>query len=122
MGVVLYSYGSIKIEVRKVDDITIKTVVEPGIADVPDNFVLHQNYPNPFNPITTIRLDLAKTTDVKLTIYDISGRRIQELVNSSMNAGSYDLRWNAGHLSSGMYLYRIETPEFTATNKLLLLK
>jgi hypothetical protein len=122
MGVVLYSYGSIKIEVRKVDDITIKTVVEPGIADVPDNFVLHQNYPNPFNPITTIRFDLAKTTDVKLTIYDISGRRIQELVNSSMNAGSYDLRWNAGHLSSGMYLYRIETPEFTATNKLLLLK
>ncbi|MEA3391341.1 MAG: T9SS type A sorting domain-containing protein, partial [Candidatus Marinimicrobia bacterium] len=122
MGVVIYSYGSIKIEVRKVDDITIKTVVEPGIADVPDNFVLHQNYPNPFNPVTTIRFDLAKATDVKLTIYDISGRRIQELLNSSMNAGSYDLRWNAGHLSSGMYLYRIETPEFTATNKLLLLK
>ncbi len=122
MGVVLYSYGSIKIEVRKVDDITIKPVVEPGIADVPDNFVLHQNYPNPFNPVTTIRFDLAKATDVKLTIYDISGRRVQELVNSSMNAGSYDLRWNAGHLSSGMYLYRIETPEFTATNKLLLLK
>jgi predicted extracellular nuclease len=122
-GVVMYGYGSIKIEVRKLDDITVKPrVVEPGIADVPDNFVLHQNYPNPFNPVTTIRFDLAKATDVKLTIYDISGRRIQELVNSSMNAGSYDLRFNAGHLSSGMYLYRIETPEFTATNKLLLLK
>ncbi len=121
-GVVLYSYGSLKIEARKVDDITIKTVVEPGIAVVPANFALHQNYPNPFNPVTTIRFDLATATNVKLTIFDISGRRVEELVNTSMNAGSYDLRWNAGHLSSGMYLYRIETPEFTATHKLLLLK
>ena len=122
-GVVMFGYGSIKIEVRKLDDITVKvTVVEPGVANVPKNFVLHQNYPNPFNPVTTIRFDLAKATDVKLTIYDLSGRRVQELVNSSMNAGSYDLRFNAGHLSSGMYLYRLETPEFTATNKLLLLK
>ncbi|MCK4529651.1 MAG: T9SS type A sorting domain-containing protein, partial [Candidatus Marinimicrobia bacterium] len=120
-GVIIYSYGSFKIEVRSLDDITVKQV-EPGVAVVPANFSLHQNYPNPFNPVTTIRFDLAKATDVKLTIYDISGRRIQELVNSSMNAGSYDLRWNAGRLSSGMYLYRIETPEFTATNKLLLLK
>ncbi|RKY56839.1 MAG: hypothetical protein DRP93_00460 [Candidatus Neomarinimicrobiota bacterium] len=122
-GVVIYSYGSIKIEARKLDDITIKvSEVEPGVANVPDNFVLHQNYPNPFNPVTTIRFDLAKATNVKLTIYDLNGRRVQELLNSSMNAGSYDLRFNAGHLSSGMYLYRLETPEFTATNKLLLLK
>ena len=89
---------------------------------MPENFALHQNYPNPFNPITTIRFDLATATNVKLTIYDITGRLVDELVNSNMNAGSYDLRWNAAHLSSGMYLYRIETPEFTATNKLLLLK
>ena len=122
-GVVMFSYGTMKIEARKSDDITVKIeVVEPGVADVPANFVLHQNYPNPFNPVTTIRFDLANATDVKLTIYDLSGRRVQELVNSSMNAGSYNVRFNAGHLSSGMYLYRIETPEFTATNKLLLLK
>jgi type IX secretion system substrate protein len=121
-GVVLYSYGSMKIEIREVDDVTIKAVVEPGVAVVPASFALHQNYPNPFNPVTTIRFDLATATDVKLTIFDITGRRVDELINTSMNAGTYDLRWNASHLSSGMYLYRIETPEFTATHKLLLLK
>lgn len=122
-GVVIYSYGSIKIEVRNLDDITVKPrVIKPGIASVPDHFVLHQNYPNPFNPVTTIRFDLAKATDVKLTIYDLGGRRIQELINSSMNAGVYDIPWNAAHLSSGMYLYRLETPEFIATNKMVLLK
>ncbi|MEA2076884.1 MAG: T9SS type A sorting domain-containing protein [Candidatus Marinimicrobia bacterium] len=123
IGVVIFSYGSIKIEVRQVSDVTIIVkVIEPGVADVPNNFILHQNYPNPFNPVTTIRFDLAKATNVKLTIYDLTGRVVENLVNTSMNAGSYDLRWNASHLSSGMYLYRIETPEFTATNKLLLLK
>jgi hypothetical protein len=65
---------------------------------------------------------LASASNVKLTIYDLTGRKVQELVNKNMNAGSYDLRWNASHLSSGMYLYRLETPEFTATNKLLLMK
>jgi DNA/RNA endonuclease YhcR with UshA esterase domain len=122
-GVVMYSYGSVKIEVRKLDDITIKEpVVEPGVTDVPGTFALHQNYPNPFNPVTTISFDLASASNVKLTIYDLTGRKVQELVNKNMNAGSYDLRWNASHLSSGMYLYRLETPEFTATNKLLLMK
>jgi hypothetical protein len=89
-------------------DVTYTKITDPvsAIDPVPVAYSLKQNYPNPFNPVTTIRFDLAKATDVKLTIYDIRGHRIQELVNSSMNAGSYDLRWNAGHLSSGMYLYR----------------
>ncbi len=121
-GVVYYGYSSIKIEARKVSDITIKPTSGVGVADVPANFALHQNYPNPFNPVTTIRFDLANATNVKLTIYDINGRKIQELVNTNMNAGSYDLRWNASKLSSGMYLYRLETPEFISTNKLVLLK
>jgi len=121
-GVVMYSYGSMKVEVRQVSDVTILETGGVNVVDMPENFALHQNYPNPFNPITTIRFDLATATNAKLTIYDITGRLVDELVNSNMNAGSYDLRWNAAHLSSGMYLYRIETPEFTATNKLLLLK
>ena len=123
IGVVMYSYGSTKVEVRQVSDVTIKeATVEPGVMDVPAKFALHQNYPNPFNPVTTIRFELANSTNVKLSIYDITGRLVENLVNTNMNAGTYDLRWNATHLSSGMYLYRIETPEFTATNKLVLLK
>ena len=119
-GVVLYSYGSVKIEVRKASDITVGEV---SISEeVPSNYALHQNYPNPFNPVTTIRFELANASNVKLTIFDINGRLVEELVNTSMNAGAYDLRWDAAHLASGMYLYRLETPEFTATNKLVLLK
>ncbi len=121
-GVVMYSYGSIKIEVRKNGDVTLMETPPDAISDIPSSFALHQNFPNPFNPVTTIRFELASATDVKLSVYDISGRLVEELVNTSMNAGAYDLRWNAAHLSSGMYLYRIETPEFTATNKLVLLK
>jgi len=121
-GVVMFSYGTIKIEARNVSDFTIKETGGVGVADVPASFALHQNYPNPFNPVTTIRFDLASATKVKLTIYDITGRKIRDLVNTNMNAGSYDLRWNASDLSSGMYLYRLETPEFIATNKLVLLK
>ena len=122
-GVVMFSYGTIKIEVRQDGDITVPVkVVEPGVAIVPENYVLHQNFPNPFNPVTTIRFELPTASDVKLSIYDITGRLVEELLNTNMNAGAYDLRWNAANLSSGMYLYRLETPEFTATNKLLLLK
>jgi hypothetical protein len=122
-GVVMFSFGTIKIEVREDGDITVPVkVIEPGVATIPNNFVLHQNFPNPFNPVTTIRFELPTASDVKLSIYDITGRLVEELLNTNMNAGAYNLRWNAANLSSGMYLYRLETPEFTATNKLLLLK
>ncbi len=120
-GLVLHSYGSIKIEVRKLADLTVE-IVEPGVTSVPSDFILHQNYPNPFNPVTTIQFDLPNASDVKLMIYDINGRLVEELVNGSLNAGRYNLRWNASHLSSGVYFYRIQTPEYTATNKMLLLK
>lgn len=122
-GIAIYSYGTAKIEACKQGDVTVKeTTVTPGVVDVLNNYALHQNFPNPFNPVTTISFELAKASNVKLSIYDINGRLIEELINSNMNAGAYDLRWNATHLSSGMYLYRLETPNYTATNKLVLLK
>ncbi len=125
-GVVMYSYGSMKIEARELGDVTIIYApgVDPGVGvdGTPVSYALHQNFPNPFNPVTTIRFELANSSNVKLSVYDINGRLVQELLNKNMNPGAYDLRWNAAHLSSGMYLYRIETPEFTATNKMLLLK
>ncbi len=121
-GVVMYSYGSIKIEVRKPSDITAVVQGPDAVALIPEHYVLHQNYPNPFNPVTTIRFDLPEISPVTLTVYDISGRYVETLVNGSMNAGTYTLRWHAGHLSSGVYFYRIQTPGYTATNKMLLLK
>ena len=55
---------------------------------IPESFSLSQNYPNPFNPVTSIKFDIAKNTPVKLSIYDINGKLVRELVNSELNAGS----------------------------------
>jgi CubicO group peptidase (beta-lactamase class C family) len=97
-------------------------------SSVPENFVLHQNYPNPFNPITNIKFDLAEPGFVKLRIFDISGRLISVLVNEKLNAGSYGYKFDASHLSSGIYFYRIavdsfgETGNFNNVKKMIIVK
>ncbi len=94
--------------------------------NLPNTFVLEQNYPNPFNPVTTIKFGLphsnASVYDVKINIYDISGRLITELVNEKMKAGEYSVKWNATGLSSGVYIYRLSANNFTSTNKMVLIK
>jgi len=89
---------------------------------VPENFALAQNYPNPFNPATTIKFDIAKTSLVNLTIFDISGREIKVLANRTMNPGSYSLNWDAGRFSSGIYFYRLTAGDFVQTKKMMLIK
>jgi glucose/arabinose dehydrogenase len=73
----------------------------------PDGFVLYQNYPNPFNPNTKINYDLRMASDVKLTIYDVSGRYIDNLVNQKQNAGTYEVIWDASNYPSGVYFYKL---------------
>ena len=90
--------------------------------EIPQKFALYQNYPNPFNPITTIRYDRPEGSDVTLTIYDITGRMVQTLVNESQQAGIKNVVWNATDVSSGVYIYRIQAGEFTQTRKMILLK
>ena len=89
---------------------------------IPTSFTLHQNYPNPFNPITTLRYDLPQETDVTLTIYDITGRMVQTLVNELQQSGMKKVIWNASDVSSGVYIYRIQAGNFTQTRKMILLK
>ena len=89
---------------------------------IPKSFTLHQNYPNPFNPITTLRYDLPQETDVTLTIYDITGRMVQTLVNELQQSGVKKVIWNASDVSSGVYIYRIQAGNFTQTRKMILLK
>ncbi|MEL6823109.1 MAG: YCF48-related protein, partial [Calditrichota bacterium] len=96
--------------------------VEPAISGAPQNYKLYANYPNPFNPSTTIRFDLPEATDLSLTIYDNTGRKVSELENGFKNAGSYELQWNAASFSSGVYLLRMETASFVSVNKMMLLK
>ena len=89
---------------------------------IPKKFTLHQNYPNPFNPVTTIRYDLPIQTEAKLTIYNVLGQEVNILLNQTMNAGSHAIKWNAANISSGIYFYRLETPEKQITKKLVVLK
>ena len=88
----------------------------------PEHFSLNQNYPNPFNPVTTIGFNLPEDSDVTLTVYDLSGREVAELVTGRMATGSHSVRWDAVDASSGVYIYQLTTETTQLTKKLLLLK
>ena len=90
-------------------------------------YELFQNYPNPFNPSTTISYDLPEQTEVSIKIFDITGRLVSELANSTQSAGHYSIVWNgtnsAGErVGSGMYVVRLSSKPFSASEKVLLLK
>jgi hypothetical protein len=88
----------------------------------PDEFTLSQNYPNPFNPVTVINYQLPKSSDVKLSIYDILGQKVDVLVNESQNAGNHKIEWNASAFPSGVYFYRMEAGDFVSNKKMILVK
>jgi hypothetical protein len=94
---------------------------------IPEVFTLHQNYPNPFNPVTTLRYDLPDQVHVTLTVYDMLGKDIIRLVQTTQEAGFKSVQWNATDnmgrpVSAGVYIYQIEAGEFVHTKKMVLLK
>ena len=94
---------------------------------IPNKYRLSQNYPNPFNPTTTIKYQLptkvkSETANVKLIIYDILGREIATLVNQKQNPGNYEITWDAGNLTSGVYFCRLQVGTFVETQKMLMIK
>jgi hypothetical protein len=100
-------------------------------TSVPKEFALHQNFPNPFNPTTTIKFDIPTSLFsqkgeqrgfVTLKVYDVIGREIATLVNEQKEAGSYEVKFDASKLSSGIYFYRITVSGYTAIKKLVLTK
>ncbi len=101
---------------------TTTDVEEPKKIEIPKDFSLSQNYPNPFNPTTNIGFALSKATDVKITIYNSLGQKINELVNGMMGAGNHIVKMDGSNLTSGIYFYRIETSEFSKTMKMMLVK
>lgn len=94
----------------------------------PLTYGLSQNYPNPFNPITTINYSIAKNSAVKITVFDLLGRKVSVLENSHKSAGYHNVIFNASDLASGVYIYRIDSvpadgsPGFTDNKKLILIK
>lgn len=89
---------------------------------LPDKFILEQNYPNPFNPQTTIKFTLSEKMNVLLKVYDILGKEVAMLFNGEMESGTHSINFNAASFSSGVYFYRIDAGEHTATRKMQLLK
>ncbi len=85
-------------------------------------YLLQQNYPNPFNPSTTINYSIPKSSNVKIEVYNLLGKKISTLVNEFKSAGSYKVKWNAENFSSGIYFYRIQAEGFSETKKMILLK
>ena len=91
-------------------------------SNVPNSFFLYQNYPNPFNSQTTIKFDIREKGNYRLAIYDLLGRKIEELFNEYLGAGSYKITYNADKLSSGVYYYVLSSGKESITKKFLLIK
>jgi hypothetical protein len=90
--------------------------------EIVNGYQLSQNYPNPFNPTTNIKFSLLKEGFVSLKVYDITGKEVSTLVNNNMKSGSYSVDWNASEWSSGVYIYKLTTNDFTSTKRMTLVK
>ena len=85
-------------------------IEDASSAEVPTAFTLSGNYPNPFNPQTTIRFSVPEPSPVRLVVYDVLSRQVRVLVDGVRDAGMHEVVFEARDLSSGTYLYRLETP------------
>ncbi len=108
------------------DTILVRVVDVSGIDDlqsvIPKTFVVEQNFPNPFNPVTTLRFGLPAPASVKIGIYNVNGQRIALLNEGKMSAGFHNIRFNAAHMPSGVYYYRIIAGKHSTVKKMILLK
>lgn len=91
-----------------------------GLASA--TFSLEQNYPNPFNPSTTISFQIPQAGLVKIAVYNILGKEVALLLNEEKEAGRYEVNFDGGNLSSGVYFYKITSGNFTSTRKMVLMK
>jgi len=89
---------------------------------LPNNYVLEQNYPNPFNPVTNIKYSIPKAGFVTLKVYNLLGQEVATIFEGNQNAGNYIATFDASNLSSGVYMYRLESENVSITKKLVLIK
>ena len=96
--------------------------VATAAEELPEEYALHQNHPNPFNPTTVISFALPEASYVRLTVFDMLGREVRTLVQSTIDAGAHQVQFEATGLPSGTYLYRLTTPTGSFVKTMLLLK
>lgn len=112
---------------EKADGLTIYsndlvTSVSDEYALLPENIALHQNYPNPFNPSTRISFELKEKTFVSLDVFNSLGQKVRMLYNGELSAGKHELSFDGSSLSSGVYLYRLQTNGLAISKKMSLIK
>ncbi len=122
-----YTYRVFGINTDTLSDFSNTATVEvvtsvAKVPGIPKQFRLYQNYPNPFNPSTTINFDLPRGSFVTLKVYNILGEEVKTLINKFENAGRYSVLFNASNLSSGVYIYKLKTNNYSDIRKLVLLK
>lgn len=116
MGIVVVSTGTSFL----VEDLTrIRLIIEP---DIPQATELLQNFPNPFNPTTNIQFRLASRQNVRLSVFDITGRLVQTVRNEAFDAGIHTISFDGNGLATGVYIYELRTPTTVQTQKMLLIK
>jgi len=95
---------------------------QAGMPVLPSAYTLHSTYPNPFNSTTTIQFALPEDSRMRLAVYDLSGREVAVLVEGELKAGNHSSVWNAEGFTSGIYLVKMETPAFSSTRKVTLIR
>jgi hypothetical protein len=98
------------------------TITVEGAVEASSSQLVHGLHPNPFNPTTTISYQLSAASRVNLSVYDITGRKVAELVNGWRDAGMHEVTFDASSLVSGVYLYHLEAGQFKAHGKMVLMK
>ena len=109
-------YGMFSIALGTIDDIAL-----------PNRYTLYQNYPNPFNPVTVLQYDLPELSNVELTIYDLAGRQVRNLLHEKQAPGLKTIVWDArddmgNKMGAGVYIYQLKTDNFIASKKMILVK
>jgi len=125
-GMMACSYSDIW-DAESTSDFDFGEVAVESEKLLPDRFILYQNHPNPFNPVTTIRYDLPEGNRVRLTVYDMLGHEVTNLINDFQDAGYHATTWNGrdrygNELATGVYIYQLKAGDFISTKKLILLK
>jgi hypothetical protein len=108
-------------EIAELYDLNLQ-LPDPVINAVPLHNHLSQNYPNPFNPKTVIGYQLAKGSEVDLSIYNILGQRVETLVSGKQAAGSYRMEWDVANHPSGVYYYQIKAGDYWNVKKMVVIK
>jgi hypothetical protein len=96
--------------------------IVPLSNEIPNRFLLYQNYPNPFNPKTIIKMEIPKSGNVTMKIYDVLGNELETLVNEELKPGTYEIEFDGTSFASGVYYYKLSAADYTDTKKMVMIK